>query len=233
MIYSTHHAQIKNKHTHMYVDGKLDFNKLSRRGGKKARIAAIIAEIAPDFNLIEAEANTKYKTDSANLRTIALIAGIDPLFDKLSGKADALNNSMIPVFNKGVNWYKLQTGDEKIVAFNNLRDDVIAETERVLLGTGVLSDSKYLRALGNLNSAQSPKQMGAAIQQMTLVVQKREEALKRQPYPQKGGEKPGSTPQEQSNGKTMSNLPPGAVKIGTSKGKAVYQTPDGKKFMEE
>ena len=53
------------------------------------------------------------------------------------------------------------------------------------MGSGVLSDSKYLRALHNLNSAQSPEQMGAAIQQMMLVVQKRDEALRTAPYPQK------------------------------------------------
>ncbi len=166
------------------VDGKLDFNTLSRRGGQKGRIAAIIAEIAPDFNLIDAQANIKYKTDPGNLKSIALIAGIEPLFEELKGKAKVLNNSLIPIFNKGVNYYKLQKGDAKIVAFNNLRDDVIAETERVLLGTGVLSDSKYLRALHNLNSAQSPPQMAAAIEQMELVVEKREEALRTEPYPQ-------------------------------------------------
>ena len=171
------------------VDNKLDFNSLSRRGGQKGRIAAIIAEIAPDFNLIDAAANIKYKTDPANLKSIALISGISPLFDELSGQAKGLNNGIIPILNKGINFYKRQTGEAKIVAFDNLRDDVIAETERVLLGTGALSDSKYLRALGNLNSAQSPKQMGAAIQQMILVVKKREEALRTEPYPQ-GGNKP-------------------------------------------
>jgi len=175
------------------VDGKLDFNKLSRRGGQKGRIAAVIAEIAPDFSLIDAEANIKYKTDASNLRTIALIAGINPLFKNLSGKAKELENGIIPIFNKGVNFYKLQTGEEKIVAFNNLRDDIIAEVERVMMGSSVLSDSKYNRALHNLNSAQSPKQMGAAIQQMMMVVEKREEALKSEPYPQKRKGEPAVT----------------------------------------
>ena len=172
------------------VDGKLDFNKLSRRGGQKGRIAGLIAQIAPEFSLIDAEANIKYKTDSANLRTIALIAGIDPLFEELKGKAAALNNGMVPIFNKGINAWRLQTGDEKVVAFNNLRDDIIAETERVLMGSGVLSDSKYMRALHNLNTAQSPEQMGAAIQQMVLVVKTRDEALREQPYPQQTSEVP-------------------------------------------
>jgi hypothetical protein len=52
------------------------------------------------------------------------------------------------------------------------------------MGSGVLSDTKYLRALHNLNTAQSPAQMGAAIQQMMLVISKRDEALRAQPYPQ-------------------------------------------------
>ena len=150
----------------------------------------MIAQLDPNFSLIDADANIKYKTDSTNLRTIALIAGIDPLFEELKGKAAALNNGMVPIFNKGVNAWRLQTGDEKVVAFNNLRDDIIAETERVLMGSGVLSDSKYMRALHNLNTAQSPEQMGAAIQQMVLVVKTRDEALREQPYPQKASEVP-------------------------------------------
>jgi len=97
---------------------------------------------------------------------------------------------MVPIFNKGINAWRLQTGDEKVVAFNNLRDDIIAETERVLMGSGVLSDSKYMRALHNLNTAQSPEQMGAAIQQMVLVVKTRDEALREQPYPQQTSEVP-------------------------------------------
>jgi len=167
------------------IDGKLDFNKLSRRDGQKGRVAAWIAKIDPDFNLIDAEANIKYKTDSANLRSISLIEGIQPLYENLIAKADTLNNTRLQAYNKAINFAKIQTGDEELVAFNNLRDDVIAETERVLLGTGVLSDSKYMRALGNLNTAQSPPQMKAAIDQMMLVVQKREDALRTQPYPQK------------------------------------------------
>jgi len=166
------------------IDGKLDFNKLSRRGKQKGRVAAWVAKIDPEFNLIDAEANIKYKTDSANLRSISLIEGIQPLFDNLIEKATKLNNTKLKVLNKAVNFAKLETGDKDLVAFNNLRDDVIAETERVLMGTGVLSDSKYMRALGNLNSAQSPEQMEAAIEQMMLVIQKREDALRKQPYPQ-------------------------------------------------
>jgi len=178
--------ELEREIAQMIVDEVLDWNKLSRRGKQKGRIAKYVKELDPDFNLIDAEANIKYKTDAANLKSIALIAGIKPLFKELKGQAAGLNNGVIPVFNKGYNFWKLQTGEAKIVAFNNLRDDVIAETERVLLGTGVISDSKYLRALGNLNTSQSPKQMAAAIQQIVLVVKKREEALKTQPYPQDG-----------------------------------------------
>jgi len=166
------------------IDGKLDYNKLSRRGKQKGRVAAIIAQLDPGFDLIKADANIKYKTDSSNLRSIALINGVQPLYTKLIKKANSLNNSNIKLTNKAINFAKLQTGDPKLVAFNNLRDDVIAETERILLGTGVLSDSKYMRALDNLNSAQSPKQMEAAIAQMQFVVEKREQALKEEPYPQ-------------------------------------------------
>lgn len=39
--------------------------------------------------------------------------------------------------------------------------------------------------------------------------------------------------QDKATNKTLSSLPPGAKQVGTSGGKPVYQTPDGKKFIED
>lgn len=45
------------------------------------------------------------------------------------------------------------------------------------------------------------------------------------------GDKP-STPKPPKPASTLNTLPPGAKQIGTSGGKPVYQTPDGKKFIQ-
>jgi hypothetical protein len=95
------------------------------------------------------------------------------LLDKLQTAGKVLGNSDIPGYNRAKNFLKEEMGASNIVAFNNLRDDTVAEVERGLLGTGVLSDSKYLRAVKNVNSAQSYSQLQAAVRQMRTVISAR------------------------------------------------------------
>lgn len=176
------HPEVERIIAQRVIDGKLDFNSLSRRGGQKGRIASIIAEIDPEYNLINQAANVKFKTDAGNLKSIALINGVQPLFDEFEKQAVGLGNTKYPLINKVMNLGKEHTGDPKIVAFNNLRDDIIAETERIIMGGGVLSDSKFLRAVGNINSAQSGEQLKAALKQIKLIIAARKEALENDPY---------------------------------------------------
>jgi hypothetical protein len=164
------------------VGGKLDINTLPKRGSVRQQILSKVYQIDPNFNVINAEADAKHRKDAANLRGIALIRGLDPMFENLRQAGAQLDNTGIPVWNKIKNRAARATGDPDIVAFDNARDDFVAEAERILLGSGVLSDSKYNRALENLNSAQSPEQMEAAIDQIKKVIAAREEALIDRPY---------------------------------------------------
>lgn len=164
------------------IDGRLDPNMISKRGGLQQEVFSQIEQISPGFNIVGANANAKFATNASNLQSRALINGVEPLYDKLEEAGAALGNSSIPGANRVRNWAKLETGNPEITAFNNLRDDVIAETERILLGSGVLSDSKYMRALKNVNSAQSMPQLKAAVKQLRFVVRARLEALDKKPY---------------------------------------------------
>lgn len=164
------------------VEGRLDPNKISKRGGLQQTVFSLIEELYPGTNLVELEANARFKNTAANLQSRALINGVQPLYDSLLAAGETLHNTKYPLINKAVNFAKEQTGDPDVVAFNNLRDDVIAETERILLGSGVLSDTKYIRALKNVNTAQSYPQLKAAIAQLELVVETRLEALDKQPF---------------------------------------------------
>jgi hypothetical protein len=152
----------------------------------KDAVMADLGKRYPKIDLLGLRANQKYATAQGNLQSRALIQGVEPLYDKLEKAGMDLNSSRFPIYNKGKNYFAEHAGDPRIVAFNNLRDDVIAESERVLLGSGVLSDSKYLRAVQNLNSAQSPAQMKAAIQQVKLTVNSRLHALDKNPFPNAG-----------------------------------------------
>jgi hypothetical protein len=134
-----------------------------------------------DWNKLGAQATYERSVGATNTKT--LLNSITPLFDELLVKGKELNNTRWPLINKPINWLKEQSGNEDIVAFNNLRDDAVAELERGLLGTGVLSDSKYNRAIKNINSAQSYDQLVAAVENTMLVIKERLKAVEHGPHP--------------------------------------------------
>jgi len=187
----------------MVVDGRLNPNMISKRGGLQQAVFSHVEQNFPQTDLVELEANARFKNTAGNLTSRALINGVTPLYDSLIAAGETLDNGKFPVLNRAVNFAKEQTGDPDIVAFNNLRDDVIAETERILLNTGVLSDTKYVRALKNVNSAQSFPQLKAAVAQMEFVVESRLQALDKTPFTSASPSNPASPAQADLS--TLSN----------------------------
>lgn len=169
------------------LDGSIDPNAISKRGGLQGAVWSRVKKIDPKFNIVQAGATAKWESANTNMNTKALLNTIDPLLTKLEQSGAVLGNSSLPLYNRAVNFLKEQGGSADIVGFNNLRDDVIAEVERGLMGTGVLSDSKYMRALKNINSAQSYPQLKAAVKNIKTVIQARLESLNAGPYQKQGG----------------------------------------------
>ena len=162
------------------IQNGLDPYKVNSRTGK---IYAQQELLNPgrDWNKLGAQA--AFERSQTTMNTRALLNTVNPLLDKLEQAGGVLGNSSLPGYNKAVNFLKEQTGQADIVGFNNLRDDVVAEVERGLLGTGVLSDSKYLRAVKNINSAQSLPQLKAAVANTKMVISARLESLAKGPNP--------------------------------------------------
>lgn len=159
--------------------GGLDPYKINSR---TAKIYAQQEMLNPGMKWNELGAQATYQRSASATNTQTLLKSIDPLFDNLLVAGSKLNNTRWPVVNKPMNWLKEHVGgNEDIVAFNNLRDDTVAEIERGLLGTGVLSDDKYRRAIKNINSAQNYAQLKAAVENTKLVVRARLEAIERGP----------------------------------------------------
>jgi hypothetical protein len=132
--------------------------------------------ITPE-DVASGRAAAKFTQSTATQQTKALLSTIDPLLGKLLEAGQVLGNSNVPAYNRAVNFLKRETGSGDITAFDNLRDDVVAEVERGLLNTGVLSDFKYHRAITNLNSAQSLEQLEAAVENTRKVIHARLEAI--------------------------------------------------------
>lgn len=181
------------------IDNGLDPYKINSR---TAKIYAQQEIRVPNRRWNELGATAAFERNVGVMNTKALLNSIEPLLGKLEEAGAILGNSNIPAYNRAVNYLKEQTGSADIVGFNNLRDDTIAELERGLLNTGVLSDSKYLRALKNVNSAQSLPQLKAATANMRIVIRARLEALA------KG---PGAKTTASTGGKLPSGLPPNTV----------------------
>lgn len=169
------------------MDGTIDPNGISKRAKLQEQVYARIKQIDPSFNIVKAGANAKFAQGTMPMNSKALLNTIDPLLTKLEQAGAVLGNSSVPGYNRAMNFVKEQTGQADIVGFNNLRDDVVAEVERGLLGTGVLSDSKYLRAVKNINSAQSMEQLKAAVANTRTVIKARLEALEAGPFPGSAG----------------------------------------------
>lgn len=159
------------------LDGTIDPNGISKRGGLQAAVWGKVKELNPNFDIVGAGVQAKFRGSTGTMQTKALLNSIEPLLTKLEESGKVLGNDRFQFVNRPKNWLKEQMGYDDIVGFNNLRDDTIAEVERGLLGTGVLSDSKYLRAVKNINSAQSFSQLQAALRNIRFVIEARLEAL--------------------------------------------------------
>ncbi|KAB0668938.1 hypothetical protein F6V30_13960 [Oryzomonas sagensis] len=162
------------------IDNGLDPYKVNSR---TAKIYAQQELRQPGRRWNDLGAQAAFGRNAGVMNTKALLNTIDPLLDALERAGGVLGNSSLPGFNRAKNYLKEATGQSDIVGFNNLRDDVVAEVERGLMGSGVLSDSKYNRAIKNINSAQSLSQLKAAIKNTRLVIRARLDSLAQGPAP--------------------------------------------------
>ena len=160
----------------------LKLSDFSKRGGFPSKIVSRMKIMEPEFNFSKHRANLKHQQNQGNLTTLAIVNGIDPMFDELLNMGKALNNSSLHIKNKAVNFIREQTGDPRVTAFNNMRDDLMEEAQKVLGGAGALSDAKYGRAIENFTTAQSYPQLQAAVKVLKKTLASRAHAIKSLPY---------------------------------------------------
>jgi hypothetical protein len=173
------------------IDNGLDPYKVNSRTAKVFAQQELV-QPGRQWNVLGAQA--AYQRNVGVSNTKAILNAIDPLLNQMEETGKVLGNTDIVGYNTAKNYLKEKTGDPGIVGFKNLRDDTIAEVERGLLNTGVLSDSKYLRAVKNVNESQSYSQLQSAIKNMRFVIATRLEAVNRGPYPTADNQSPTSMP---------------------------------------
>jgi hypothetical protein len=169
------------------IDKTIDPNGISKRGGLQAAVWSKVKELEPSFDVVKAGAGAAFEKNPGAMSTKALLNAIDPLLSSLVTAGEKLTDTGSPILNAPMQWAQKNVlpgkmGGVEVTAFDNLRDDTIAEVERGLLNTGVLSDTKYIRAVKNLNTAQTQAQRVAAVENIKLVIRARLEALESGPY---------------------------------------------------
>ena len=179
-------------------EGKVDPYHINSRN---ASVLAQAYAANPDQNLNDLAAQAKYEASTGTSAQKALLSNMYPLIEKVRDAGTALANGNNQFVNGIKNWVAEKSGDQRIVSFDNLRDETIMEMQKALTGAGVSSDTRYTRAIDNMKSAQSQSQLNAALSAMKDVTDSRLNAIKAGPNPNAakgatGKTQPGAAPQK-------------------------------------
>mgnify|MGYP001562665777 FL=1 len=127
-------------------------------------------------------ANAKMKRSENFQFSIKAIDSLGPLLTEMEGIHKSLNLSRFPSLNKAELWMRQNTGDPKVVALTNLRNDVTFEIQRALTNTNMLTDTRIKIELENIQNAFAPEQFKSAIKNIRLILGARRNALMKDVY---------------------------------------------------
>ena len=141
-----------------------------------------VSQFDPNFDAVNYNARSgtrKAFTSGKEAQTVNALNTVAEHLGKFSDNAAALHNTGYPVFNHIKNFYLSQTGDPSIAAFNTNKKAVADEVAKVWRASGG-SESDIQENLRNLDGAQSPEQLNAAIGTLTELIYGKVAALQDQ-----------------------------------------------------
>lgn len=162
---------------------EMDISKVtSLRGNERTRIAKLVSQYDPTFDMNNYAARAKVRSDftsgknAQNIRSLNTAVGH---LDTLSKAANALENSSLILWNKIANKGLNYVGDPRVTQFNTAATAVEGELASVFKGTGA-TDQEIKVWRENLNASQSPEQLKAAIDTAIELMGSRLNALQSQ-----------------------------------------------------
>ncbi len=151
------------------AEGRMAVPKVYRasKGGEigAAEIAQAVNSYDPNFDAVNYNARQgtlKDFTSGKSAQTVNSLNTVAEHLGTLSDYADQLNNGNFQLLNKLGNAYMAQTGDPRIAQFDTARKAAADEVAKVWRSTGG-SQADIEENLKNLDGAQSPAQLHAAI----------------------------------------------------------------------
>lgn len=141
-----------------------------------------VSQYDPNFDAVNynARSNTrKAFTSGKEAQTVNALNTVAEHLGKFSDNAAALHNTGFPLYNRIKNFAMEQSGDPRIAAFNTNKKAVADEVAKVWRATGG-SEADIQENLKNLDGAQSPEQLNAAIGTLTQLIYGKVAALQDQ-----------------------------------------------------
>lgn len=166
------------------ADYQLDIPKVtSMRGGERERIAKIVQMFDPTFDMSQyaARAAMKKSITSGNYSSAINASNlVIQHLDEVRKAADKLDNGWFTPGNELRNLFLTKGGDPRLKDFKVAADAAGSELARVFKGTGSTSEGEIKEWRENLNAADSPEQIKAAINQATKLLFSRLDTIKTQ-----------------------------------------------------
>lgn len=151
-----------------YADGRIPIPS-SFALGKPAweKVLADLTQYDPQFDAINYQSRYRTRQDFTSGKSAQNITSFNTAIGHLGTlqqAAEGLENSWSPMYNTVANLVESAKGDPRVVQFNTAKQAVADELTRAFRGTGGnVSDIKDWEK--NLNDANSPTQLRAAVQQ--------------------------------------------------------------------
>lgn len=146
--------------------GDMDLTKVtSMRGNQRAKLAQLIEERHPDFNMQNYNVQLKTMQDFTSGKTSQNITALNTSIahlDQLSQAADALNNGNIQILNHVANSLGVQIGDSPMSTYSAIHNAVSGEVGKTFKGASP-TDPELATMDKTFSPSQSPKQAKAAL----------------------------------------------------------------------
>jgi soluble lytic murein transglycosylase-like protein len=162
-----------------YIDGRMPIpTGAALRSPQVLRYLQEAAAVAPSFDASDYPTRVALRKDfsaGAGSQAILQLNKVAGHLDVLSQKVDALHNGEIEPLNALTNLYALKTGNTAVSNFQNARDFVVEEVDKLFKG-GAADVAGTRRAIDNLRDSSSPGQIRGAIATLAQLVREQMDA---------------------------------------------------------
>lgn len=155
---------------------------VNTRGGDKEKLAQVVAETDPQFDLSMAPQRVATRKDFSSGgqtgKTLTSLNTVIGHLDTLADKIQALDNNKVVKANKLANYLQSETGNPAVTGFNATKALVVGELGKVAQGSGVVTNEERHQFEESLNSSQSKEQAQEAVDTFIDLMKSRTDSIK-------------------------------------------------------